>query len=188
MAVWLISLLIVVLSDAIHPLIGILVQAAMIFTCISARGLADAARQVGKALAGSGLGAGRRAVAMIVGREVDQLDETGVTRAAVETVAENLVDGVISPIFFVVIGGAPLAMAYKMVNTLDSMIGYKNEKYLYFGRFAARPGRCGQFYSRPSQCAAHRSGGPPFWRQLAIRPDRGPTGRPRPRQPQRRLS
>ncbi|WP_419655757.1 CobD: cobalamin biosynthesis protein [Desulfosarcina variabilis str. Montpellier] len=138
MAVWLISLLIVVLADAIHPLIGILVQAAMIFTCISARGLADAARQVGKALAGSGLAAGRRAVAMIVGREVDQLDETGVTRAAVETVAENLVDGVISPIFFVVIGGAPLAMAYKMVNTLDSMIGYKNEKYLYFGRFAAR--------------------------------------------------
>jgi adenosylcobinamide-phosphate synthase len=110
----------------------------MIFTCISARGLADAARKVGKALAGSGLAAGRRAVAMIVGREVDQLDETGVTRAAVETVAENLVDGVISPIFFVVIGGAPLAMAYKMVNTLDSMIGYKNEKYLYFGRFAAR--------------------------------------------------
>jgi adenosylcobinamide-phosphate synthase len=137
-SVWLLSLLIVLFANAMHPAVGILVQAMMIFTCISARSLADAAREVGKALAESGLDAGRRAVAMIVGREVDQLDETGVTRAAVETVAENLVDGVISPIIFVVVGGAPLAMAYKMVNTLDSMIGYKNDKYLYFGRFAAR--------------------------------------------------
>ena len=136
-AVWFISLLIVLLANTLHPLIGILVQSMMIFTCISARGLADAAREVGQALERSGLDAGRRAVAMIVGREVDQLDETGVTRATVETVAENLVDGVISPIFFVVIGGAPLAMAYKMVNTLDSMIGYKNDRYLHFGCFAA---------------------------------------------------
>ena len=75
---------------------------------------------------------------MIVGREVDRLDATGVTRAAVETVAENLVDGVISPLFFAVIGGAPLALAYKMVNTLDSMVGYKNDRYLHFGHFAAR--------------------------------------------------
>jgi adenosylcobinamide-phosphate synthase len=136
--VWLVSLLIVHLATAAHPLMGILVQAIMIFTCISARSLADAAQAVARALAQSGLAAGRRAVAMIVGREVDQLDETGVTRATVETVAENLVDGVISPIFFLVIGGAPLAMAYKMVNTLDSMIGYKNDRYLVFGRFAAR--------------------------------------------------
>jgi adenosylcobinamide-phosphate synthase len=136
--VWLLSLLVVLLANAVHPLAGMLVQALLIFTCISARSLADAARGVGRALAQSGLAAGRRAVSMIVGREVDQLDETGVTRAAVETVAENLVDGVISPIFFAVIGGAPLAMVYKMVNTLDSMIGYKNDNYLYFGRFAAR--------------------------------------------------
>ena len=137
-SVWLVSLLTVLLAGIIHPGIDILVQAIMLFTCISARGLADAAREVGQALGQSGLDAARRAVAMIVGREVDRLDETGVTRAAVETVAENLVDGVISPIFFMVIGGAPLAMAYKMVNTLDSMIGYKNDRYLDFGRFAAR--------------------------------------------------
>ncbi len=137
-SVWLLSLLVVGLASALHPLIGILVQAAMIFTCISARNLADAAREVGRALAGSGLDAGRHAVSMIVGRETDRLDETGVTRAAVETVAENLVDGVISPIFFVVLGGSPLAMAYKMVNTLDSMIGYKDARYLKFGRFSAR--------------------------------------------------
>jgi len=137
-AVWLASTILITLAAVLHPLAVILIQAAMIFTCISARSLADAALDVGKALRQSGLAAGRQAVAMIVGREVDQLDETGVTRAAVETVAENLVDGVISPIFFVVVGGAPLAMAYKMVNTLDSMIGYKNDRYLLFGRFAAR--------------------------------------------------
>jgi adenosylcobinamide-phosphate synthase len=137
-AVWGASLLLIHTAASVHPAAGILVETAMIFVCISARSLADAALAVSKALAGSGIQAGRRAVSMIVGREVDRLDETGVTRAAVETVAENLVDGVVSPLFFAVLGGAPLAMAYKMVNTLDSMVGYKNERYLQFGRFAAR--------------------------------------------------
>jgi adenosylcobinamide-phosphate synthase len=136
--VWLACRLLVGVAAAIHPVVGILVQAAMIYTCISARGLADAALKVAKALGSAGLDAGRRAVAMIVGREVDRLDQTGVTRAAVETVAENLVDGVVSPLFFTVLGSAPLAMAYKMINTLDSMVGYKNDRYLHFGRFAAR--------------------------------------------------
>ena len=136
--VWLACWTLVQLAAWIHPLVGILVQALMIYTCISARSLADAALSVGKALSGSGLAAGRKAVAMIVGRETDALDKTGVIRAAVETVAENLVDGFVSPVFFTLIGGAPLAMAYKMVNTLDSMIGYKNERYRLFGRFAAR--------------------------------------------------
>lgn len=134
----LLGLLIVRGAAALHPAAGILVQAIMIFTCISARSLADAALDVGNALTHSGLAAGRRAVAMIVGRETERLDETGVARAAVETVAENLVDGVLSPLFYSVLGGAPLAMAYKMVNTLDSMIGYKNDRYIYFGRFSAR--------------------------------------------------
>ena len=74
---------------------------------------------------------------MIVGRQVDTLDETGVVSAAVETVAENYVDGFLSPLFFYFLGGVPLALAYKMVNTLDSMVGYKNERYLLFGRVAA---------------------------------------------------
>jgi adenosylcobinamide-phosphate synthase len=137
-AVWVVCLLLIHIATAVHPAAGILVEAAMIYTCICARGLADAALAVGKALAGSGIDAGRRAVSMIVGREVHRLDQTGVTRATVETVAENLVDGIVSPLFFAVLGGAPLAMAYKMVNTLDSMVGYKNDRYLYFGRFAAR--------------------------------------------------
>lgn len=136
--VWLVGLLIVKAAATIHPAAGILVQTIMIYTCLSARGLGDAALNVGRALAGSGLAAGRQAVSMVVGRETERLDEAGVVRAAVETVAENLVDGVVSPIFFTVLGGPPLAMAYKMVNTLDSMIGYKNDRYLHFGRFAAR--------------------------------------------------
>jgi len=68
---------------------------------------------------------------------VDRLDENGVSRAAVETVAENLVDGIISPLFYAAVGGAPLCLAFKMVSTLDSMVGYKNDRYLYFGRSAA---------------------------------------------------
>jgi len=136
--VWLACWTLVQLAAWIHPLVGILVQALMIYTCISARSLADAALSVGKALSGSGLAAGRKAVAMIVGRETDALDKTGVIRAAVETVAENLVDGFVSPLFFFVLGGGPLAMAFKMINTLDSMVGYKNDRYRLFGRFAAR--------------------------------------------------
>lgn len=136
--VWLAAGLTLRIAAAIHPALALLVQILMIYTCISARSLADAALAVGDALAASGLAAGRRAVAMIVGREVDRLDAAGVSRAAVETVAENLVDGVIAPLCFVLLGGAPLAMAYKMVNTLDSMIGYKNDRYRDFGRFAAR--------------------------------------------------
>ncbi len=135
---WIASTVIVRASISVHPACGVLVQALMLFTCISARDLADAAMAVGKTLERSGLAAGRRTVSMIVGREVDNLDERGVSRATVETVAENLVDGFVSPLFFAVIGGAPLAMAYKMINTLDSMVGYKNDRYLYFGRVSAR--------------------------------------------------
>jgi adenosylcobinamide-phosphate synthase len=137
-AVWVVCLVLIHMAASVHPTAGILVEAAMIYVCISARSLADAALAVSRTLAESGIAAGRQAVSMIVGREVDRLDETGVTRATVETVAENLVDGIVSPLFFAVLGGAPLAMAYKMVNTLDSMVGYKSDRYLLFGRFAAR--------------------------------------------------
>jgi adenosylcobinamide-phosphate synthase len=82
--------------------------------------------------------AAKKKVALIVGRDVDRYNENKIAGAAVETVGENLVDGVISPLFFAAIGGAPLALAYKMVNTLDSMVGYKNEIYLQFGRASAR--------------------------------------------------
>lgn len=80
----------------------------------------------------------RYAVSMIVGRDTQNLDETGVTKAAVETVAENTSDGIIAPMFYLAIGGTPLAMCYKAINTLDSMVGYKNEKYIDFGRASAK--------------------------------------------------
>lgn len=138
LVVWIGGLLLVALAARLHPAAAVVVQTLMLYTCISARDLRDEALAVAGALSEKGLTAGRRAVSMIVGRETDRLDETGVTRAAVETVAENLVDGFVSPLFFFVLGGAPLSMAYKMINTLDSMIGYKNDRYLLFGRFAAR--------------------------------------------------
>ncbi|MFQ9806101.1 MAG: adenosylcobinamide-phosphate synthase CbiB [Christensenellales bacterium] len=81
---------------------------------------------------------GEKAVSRIVGRDTEKLTREGVTKAAVETVAENASDGVIAPLFYMMLGGAPLALTYKAVNTMDSMVGYKNEKYLNFGRAAAK--------------------------------------------------
>ena len=94
-------------------------------------------RNVYHALQTKSLDAARRAVARIVGRETARLNEAGIVRAAVETVAENFSDGVIAPLFYMVIGGPSLALAYKAVNTMDSMVGYKNDRYLNFGRAAA---------------------------------------------------
>ncbi len=121
-----------------HHWAGWLLEVILIYYCLSVRSLLQAGWEVIEALAEGGVNAGRRAVAHIVGRDVSRLDETGISRAALESVAENMVDGVISPLFFAAIGGAPLALAYKMTNTLDSMVGYKNERYRLFGRAAAR--------------------------------------------------
>ncbi|WP_366924626.1 adenosylcobinamide-phosphate synthase CbiB [Metallumcola ferriviriculae] len=107
-------------------------------TTIAIKGLADAALTVYRYLLKGDLVEARRAVGMVVGRDTQQLTAAEVSRAAVETVAENLVDGVVAPLFYGAIGGTPLALAYKAVNTLDSMIGYKNEKHLHFGRWAAK--------------------------------------------------
>ncbi len=137
-AAWILTWTAVNFADRIHPFLGMCLQIGLIYFCISARCLEDAAMTVYDALKQNDLQEAKQKLAMIVGRDVENLSEQGVTRAAVETVAENLVDGVISPLFFAALGGAPLAMAYKMVNTLDSMIGYKNEKYMDFGKIAAR--------------------------------------------------
>jgi adenosylcobinamide-phosphate synthase len=134
---WAVSKLVVLAAGAVHPLAAGVIQTLLIFYCLSARSLEKEAMAVMKCLGGEGIAAARARVRMIVGRETDRLDDTGVSRAAVETVAENLVDGFVSPLFFAAIGGAPLALAYKMVNTLDSMIGYRNETYLAFGKSAA---------------------------------------------------
>ena len=135
---WLLAAAVVKTGEWIWPVLGTGVEIVMLWTCISIRALYSAAMRVERALLRSDLSAGRTAVAMIVGRETDRLDATAVARAAVETVAENLVDGVLAPLFFALLGGAPMAMAYKMVNTLDSMIGYRDPHYIEFGRAAAR--------------------------------------------------
>lgn len=125
-------------ADAIHPICGTAVQVILIAYAVSTRSLWDAAGEVWKALNRNDLQEARQKVAMIVGRDTAGLERGGVVRAAVESVAENFVDGVVSPVFYAAIGGAPLAMAYKMVNTLDSMVGYRDGRYLLFGRASAR--------------------------------------------------
>lgn len=108
------------------------------YTTIAARSLYAESRKVAKLLLTGDLPSARKELSYLVGRDTHNLDEKGIIRALVETVAENTSDGVIAPLFYLAIGGPPLAMAYKAVNTLDSMVGYKNEKYLYFGRASAR--------------------------------------------------
>ena len=112
-------------------------EAGMLAASVALQSLASAATKVDDALE-SGVEEGRGAVAHMVGRDTAQLDEEGVVRAAVESVAENCNDGVIAPLFYGLVGGAPLALSYKMINTLDSMIGYRDERYLDFGWAAAR--------------------------------------------------
>ena len=121
-----------------HPLLGFAVETVLIFYCLSARSLYQAGMEIYNLLAQGKVDAARQAVRMIVGRDVEQYGADDIARATVETVAENVVDGVLAPLFFAALGGAPLALAYKMTNTLDSMVGYKNERYLFFGRAAAR--------------------------------------------------
>ncbi|MBF0242119.1 MAG: cobalamin biosynthesis protein CobD [Desulfamplus sp.] len=135
---WLAAFTLIRLFAIVHPYFGTVIQVILLFFCLSARTLEQAASEVKDALTNQGLEAGRLKVSMIVGREVKYLDETGVIKATVESVAENFVDGFLSPILFAVVGGTPAAVAYKMVNTLDSMVGYKNDKYLLFGRASAR--------------------------------------------------
>ncbi|OGP63313.1 MAG: cobalamin biosynthesis protein CobD [Deltaproteobacteria bacterium RBG_13_49_15] len=135
---WGATALILRFSRDIHPFFGTALEIVLIYYSISARSLEKAAQEVLDALQEGSLEKARIKVSRIVGRDVNQLDPEGVARAAVESVAENLVDGVVSPLFYAAIGGAPLAMAYKMVNTLDSMIGHKNEAYIHFGKAAAR--------------------------------------------------
>ncbi len=135
---WAVAWGVLALADALHPLLGWLVEVWMIYTLLATRCLADCAREVEHALRHGTLEESRKALSWIVGRDTSQLQPPQIQRAVVETVAENTVDGVIAPLFFLLLGGAPLAMAYKAVNTLDSMVGYKHEKYRAIGMVSAR--------------------------------------------------
>ncbi len=124
-------------SAALGPIFFYLLFFYLTYTLIACGGLACEANNVLKTMQNSGLAEARLALARIVGRETDQLEEDDIYRAVIETVAENLSDGVIAPLFYFMLGGLPLAWAYKAINTLDSMLGYKDRHYLYFGRSAA---------------------------------------------------
>ena len=122
----------------ISPILGFAIELLWCAQALAAKGLVQESTNVYRELVKGDLPASRRAVSRIVGRDTAELTSEGVTKAAVETVAENASDGVIAPLFYMMLGGAPLALVYKAINTMDSMVGYKNEKYLNFGRAAAK--------------------------------------------------
>ncbi len=135
---WGLTFLIITIALSSAPVVKTVIETVLIYYCLSARSLYTAAKKVAIPLACGKTEIARSNLAMIVGRDVNSLSKSGIVRAAIETVAENLVDGFISPLFYAAIGGAPLAITYKMVNTLDSMVGYKNPKYINFGKTAAK--------------------------------------------------
>ncbi len=123
---------------AIHPLLGCAVSVYISFTCLALRSLHRESKLVADRLIAGDLEGARTCLSRIVGRDTEHLDEPEIWRALVETVAENTSDGIIAPLFYLMIGGPAMGLAYKAVNTLDSMVGYKNERYLLFGRASAR--------------------------------------------------
>ena len=137
-ATFAISVIIIVAAYSINLYAGVIAEAVMTWQILATKCLRVESMRVYDALRTDGVDAGRMAVSMIVGRDTSVLDAAGVTRAAVETIAENTSDGVIAPMLYTAIGGPVLGFVYKAVNTMDSMLGYKNDKYMYFGRFAAR--------------------------------------------------
>lgn len=134
----LVTVLILYLAGRVSRYLEYSLSVLLCFQLLAVRSLFTEAMKVYRALKEDDIGRARLAVSMIVGRDTDKLDEKGVIRAAVETVAENTSDGIIAPIFYMVIFGLPGMVFYKAVNTLDSMVGYKNERYLYLGRLSAR--------------------------------------------------
>ena len=138
MSVFLVSLMILKVSYGVSPVIGFIVESIMYYQILATKCLKDESMKVYHKLTQGTLQEAREQVAMIVGRDTMALDEKGIAKATIETVAENTSDGVIAPLLFCLLGGAPLGFWYKAVNTLDSMIGYKNDKYKDFGYTAAR--------------------------------------------------
>ena len=126
------------LAGLVHPVLAFLLETLWCWQALAVKGLYTESMRVKKKLEEQDLPGARSAVARIVGRDTQNLDAAGVAKAAIETVAENFSDGVAAPLFYLVIGGAPLGLCYKAINTMDSMVGYKNDRYLYFGRAAAK--------------------------------------------------
>ncbi len=123
---------------AINNVLGVILSSIMIYFCISTKALKVEGLKVVKYVIQDDIEGARKQLSYIVGRDTKNLDKEAILKAVVETVAENMSDGVIAPLFYVGIGGAPLAFLYKAVNTMDSMFGYKNDKYIEFGYFPAK--------------------------------------------------
>ncbi len=117
---------------------GIAIESVICYFMLAAKSLKQAGMSVYKPLKNGDVDGARKSVSMIVGRDTESLDDIGITKAAVETVAENTSDGVIAPLIYMAIGGGVLGCIYKAINTMDSMVGYKNDRYINFGRFAAK--------------------------------------------------
>lgn len=126
------------LAYSINTYLYYAINILLLYICISARCLSFEGMKIFRALVRGDIEGGRRLLSFIVGRDTENLSESEIARGAVETIAENTSDGVVAPLFYMFIGGAPMAMAYKAINTLDSMVGYKNDKYIYFGWASAR--------------------------------------------------
>lgn len=122
----------------IHIVLGLIIETFFCYQMLAIKSLKQESMKVYDELKKKNLEGARYAVSMIVGRDTEVLDEKGITKAAVETVAENTSDGIIAPLFYMAIGGPVLMFIYKGINTMDSMVGYKNEKYINFGRYAAK--------------------------------------------------
>ena len=159
-------------ATELDQMVGICVSIALLYTTFAVRSLFDESMAVVRALQKEGIEAARKKLARIVGRDTENLDEGEVLRATVETVAENIVDGVTAPLFFAAIGGAPLAMAYKAINTMDSMFGYRNERYGRFGTVPARMDDVANFIparlTGPLVCLAALLTGQNPWRAWQI--------------------
>ena len=127
-------------------LLGLITEVALGWTCLAARNLRDEASIVLAALDAEDISIARRRLARIVGRDIKSLDVQEICRAVIETLAESASDGIVAPLFYMSVGGVPLAMAYKAVNTLDSMIGHADDRYFYFGKIAARLDDAANFF------------------------------------------
>lgn len=136
--VWGLASIIIWQVTSFNRYLGLAFSILFIYTSLAIKDLRVESLRVCHALEEGDIGAARKNLSLIVGRDTQNMDEKDIIRATVETIAENTVDGIISPLFYAFIGGAPLALTYKAVNTLDSMIGYKNERYRYFGWVSAK--------------------------------------------------
>lgn len=138
LTVWLVGYFLISLANGIYFWLGYAVQVFILYITISPRSLSEAGFELSCLLQQNNIKQARYKVGWIVGRDTSELDESEITRATIETVSENTVDGIISPLFFFALCGPLGALLYRTANTMDSMLGYKNDRYLYFGRIAAR--------------------------------------------------